>query len=185
MRALLGIAAALLYLVLPAGSVAQGAEPFTLDTVRAQVVRDYPAVRQLSPLALARTLKEGGDVLLIDVREPEEFAVSRIPGAERVDPGIWRHSFLKRFADRAKGLTVVFYCAVGVRSSRLATRVQEALKRHGAVQVFNLDGGVFAWHSEDRPLVDARGPTRFVHRFDSHWGRLVARPDEARDHPRQ
>ncbi len=183
MRPVLAIAAALLVLPLLTDA-APRAEPLTLETVRERVIRDYPHVRRMSPLALSQALKDSQEIILIDVREPREFAVSRLPGAERVDPGMGRRTFLDRFAAKARGRTVVFYCAVGYRSSRLAKRVQAALKRQGALAVFNLDGGVFAWHGEERPLVDAKGPTPYVHPFNRSWGRLVTHQDYVRDQPR-
>ncbi len=82
---------------------------------------------------------------------------------------------------RVNGKTAVFYCSVGVRSSRLAERVAQGLKARGAVAVDDLAGGIFAWHGEARPLVDAKGPTDFVHPYDATWGRLLARPQLARD----
>lgn len=160
----------------------QAREPFTLDAVRAQVQRDYASVAQISGERLKDTLREG-DVLLLDVREKDEFSVSRIPGAQRVDPDTWTSTFLKGFKDKARGKTVVFYCSVGVRSSRLAASVQTGLKESGARAVYNLDGGVFAWHNAKRPLVNANGPTDYVHPFDSHWGTLVERQAKTRTTP--
>jgi len=152
-------------------------DPFTLDAVRERVIRDYGGVAQLSTQAFADHMARGTDFLLLDVREEDEFAVSRLKGAERVDPGIWRRSFMNRFADRVRGKTVIFYCSVGVRSSKLAQQVQAALKEQGAKAVYNLDGGIFAWHNEARTLVNAKGKTQFVHPFDEHWGRLVKHND--------
>ena len=148
---------------------------FTLDAVRAQVKQDYTGVSQLSTQALAAQVKQGADILLLDVREEAEFSVSRIAGAKRVDPGIWRWNFMNKFGDKVRGKTVVFYCAVGVRSSRLAATVQVALKQQGAKAIYNLDGGVFAWHNEKRALVNGQGATDFVHPFDKYWGQLVKR----------
>ena len=164
-------------------SQASAKEPFTLEGVRAQVKQDYDGVAHLSTEALAAALARKDDVLLLDVREEREYAVSRIPGAVRVDPGVWSWSFLRQHAEAAKGKTVVFYCSVGVRSSRLAARVQKALKENGAKAVFNLDGGIFHWHGQERRLSNAKGETRFVHPFDRHWGQLVSRRDLARTAP--
>ena len=133
--------------------------------------------------ALAAALARKNDVLLLDVRESEEYAVSRIPGAVRVDPGIWSWSFLRKHAEAARGKTVVFYCSVGVRSSRLAASVQKALKESGAKAVYNLDGGIFAWHNQARSLANAKGVTPYVHPFDSHWGKLVRRQEFVRSVP--
>ena len=154
---------------------AHAREPFTLESVQSQVHRDYTNIGHLSTSTLVDMFSHKEDVLLLDVRERDEFAVSHIAGAQRVDPGIWSSTFLKQFGDKVKGKTVVFYCSVGVRSSRLATRVQTALKKQGAQHVFNLDGGVFAWHNEARALVNGQGATDYVHPFDGTWGKLVKR----------
>ncbi len=173
-----------LFWLMPAGGVpVVAADSFTLDAVRERVTRDYADVEQLSTEAFAKAAGEGERVLLLDVREREEFAVSRIPGAIQVEPGIWRWSFLSRFAEQARGKTVIFYCSVGVRSSKLASAVQAALKEKGALRVYNLDGGIFAWHNEARALVNDKGATPHVHPFDDHWGKLVKRSELIRQEP--
>jgi rhodanese-related sulfurtransferase len=183
MTLIVRILAAVVCLAVLGGAPAVAKDPFTLDAVREKVKRDYDGVAQLSTAALAKRLADAKDVLLLDVREGEEFAVSHIAGAQRVDPGIWRSTFLKRFGNAAKGKAVVFYCSVGVRSSKLAEKVRDRLMAHGAQGVFNLDGGIFAWHNEARPLVDAKGDTSFVHPYDSYWGKLLKRQELARTSP--
>ena len=167
--------ALLVSVALLAPQLSHAREPFTLDAVRAQVKQDYAQVPQLSTQALAAQVKQGADILLLDVRESKEFAVSRIKGAQRVDPGIWRWKFMNRFGDKVRGKTVVFYCSVGVRSSRLAENVMAALKEQGAKAIYNLDGGIFTWHNEARALVNGQGATDYVHPFDGPWGKLVKR----------
>lgn len=174
--------AALLWLA-AAGTAGIAGDTFTLDSVREQVRRDYSGVEQLPTEAFAKSLSQRSDVLLLDVREMAEYSVSHIPGAIRVDPGTWRWEFLRRYGESARGKTVVFYCSVGVRSSRLAAAVQAALKEKGAVRVLNLDGGIFAWHNEARALVNKKGATSYVHPFDKTWGKLVKRSDLLRTRP--
>ncbi len=177
------IAALLVAVTVSLGSDLHARDPFNLETVRAQVTRDYGGVSHLSTQTFAAQMARRPDVLLFDVREEDEFSVSHLAGAERVDPDIWRWTFMNRFGERVQGKTVIFYCSVGVRSSRLAARVQAALREQGAKAVYNLDGGIFAWHNERRPLVNTKGQTDFVHPFDSHWGQLVKRGEMARTSP--
>jgi len=158
-------------------------EGFSLDAIRGRVASDYPAVSQLSTAELAELLGRDDNVLLFDVREEGEYAVSRIPGAVRVDPGIWTFSFMGQFGEAVRGKTVIFYCSVGVRSSKLAAQVQEEVMEAGATRVHNLDGGVFAWHNEERPLVNDQGETDFVHPYDPYWGQLVERSELLRMRP--
>ena len=148
-----------------------------LARIEAQVQSDYTDVATLSPADYARMRAVSRPALLLDVREADEFAVSRIPGAVRVDPGIRTSKFLSEFASIASGREVVFYCSVGVRSSKLASRVQAGLKKSGARTVYNLQGGIFRWHNDNRTLEDAAGETDRVHPYSDYWGRLVSRQD--------
>lgn len=154
-----------------------------LSDVEHMVRNVYADVAQLPSSRLGDIKDDKHDVVVIDVRESEEFGVSHLDGAIRVDPDIWTSSFVSRFGKEAAGKTFVFYCSVGVRSSKLAGRVQSKLKELGAAGVYNLEGGIFRWHNENRQLVDGSGETQFVHKYDDSWGRLVARQDLAVTQP--
>lgn len=152
-----------------------------LAAIELDVARRWPEVSQLPREQMSAILAASGDgAVLFDVREADEYTVSHLPGAVRVDPGVTREEFLARHGAALSGKTAVFYCSVGVRSSLLADRVREGLSRAGAAGVYNLRGGVFAWHNEARPLVDGQGPTDRVHGYDARWGKLVQRQDKVR-----
>ncbi len=88
----------------------------------------------------ARTLSDWlqrNRALLIDVREPHEFARARIPGALSLPLSRLPQADLPD----ADGRDVVVCCASGARSLIAADRL---LARHYG-QVFNLDGGMSAW----------------------------------------
>lgn len=165
-----------------------GAETGRLASIDADLQRSFPNIGHLSTAELAEWTLQEKDVVLVDVRSEEEFAVGRIDGAIRVSPGASARDIAVRLREAAPGRRVVFYCSVGVRSSRLADRSRKSLIEFGATGIYNLSGGIFTWHEEARPLVDARGVTLFVHPYDSKWGRLLSRqahvskvPDTARD----
>ena len=113
-------------------------------------------------------------LLLLDIRPQAEFAVSRLPGAVRVDPDASLDAALTASGGALSGARVVVYCSVGERSARLAARLQDGLVAAGAASVSNLEGGLFGWANDGRDLVDDAGPTRRVHPFNRAWGRLVA-----------
>ena len=164
----------------PFGPVASRGGLQALESFRALVKRQYTSVAHLPTQKLDDLMRSNADVILFDVREPEEYRISRIPGAVRVDPEVWTQTFLQRYAASSAGKTVIFYCSVGVRSSRLAERVGDGLRAAGARAVHNLDGGAFAWHGEDRRLVNESGPTSFIHPFSDRFSGLLKRPDLAR-----
>lgn len=157
---------------------AETARAALTETMR-DVAKRWPTLPHVATDKVAARLSED-DFLLIDSRSEEEYKVSRVPGAVHVAPDISADAFFARFGDRIQGKDVMFYCSVGVRSSTLASKLAEDLKAKGAKSVAEMAGGIFAWHNEDRPLVNGNGPTDLVHSYDDWWGRLVARQDKTR-----
>ncbi len=114
------------------------------------------------------------DIILLDVREPSEYNVSHLKGAVRVDPDMTADDFIENFSNVTAGKTVIFYCSVGQRSSSFANRVQDLLMSSGARAAYNLEGGIFQWHNENRLLVNnSAEPTRYVHPYNPIWGRMI------------
>lgn len=160
------------------------APPSSLPAVERTIARAFADVRHLAPAEFANlTRQPAAKVLVIDVREEGEFAVSRIDGALRIDPAASAADVEAMIGARAAGADIVFYCSVGQRSSVLARRAQDALVRSGARGVYNLKGGIFAWRNGDRPVFNDAGPTRFVHPYDDRWGRLLDNPNIAAYEP--
>lgn len=165
---ILSIAVVAASLALPAAALrAEG--QMCLNDLEAGVARDYSQVSHLTPEQLEAAMRSPEQLLLLDARPDGEVGVSRLPGAIAVDPGIDAEAFLVRFGELARGRDVIIYCSVGVRSSRLATRVRAALQTLGARRVANLRGGIFAWHNTGRPLTDRIGGTERVHPYSTRW----------------
>lgn len=120
------------------------------------------------------------DVVIFDVREQSEFDISHLEGALQVSPAISSREFIRTFNQMLTGKTVIFYCSVGQRSSDLAGRVQDSLDNSATSGIYNLQGGIFNWHNENRALVSEAGATDYIHPFNSYWGRLLERPEMIR-----
>lgn len=176
------VALAVAVIGLPAAFAPASGGPVSLQATIEDVVHRWPDIRHIKPAELDGLIA-AGKVVLFDVRTPAEYEVSHLPGAQRVAPDMRSEAFLEHYGDDVRGKAVVFYCSVGVRSSRLANRVADGLKARGAIAVDDLAGGIFAWHGEGRALVDGKGATDFVHPYDSTWGRLLERPELARTAP--
>jgi len=148
----------------------------SLADVEREVARRHP-VPDIAPAALAPMLA-GGKVVLFDVRTEEEFAAGHLPGAIRVEPGMEAGEFLGLHRDRLGVAPVVFYCAVGVRSSQMMMRTLERIAPHATGGIYNLRGGIFRWTADGRALVrgDAQGE---AHPFDANWGQLLSRSTAA------
>jgi sterol desaturase/sphingolipid hydroxylase (fatty acid hydroxylase superfamily)/rhodanese-related sulfurtransferase len=146
-------------------SVATPTAGSDLDDVRAKVRAKYPTVRQLPTIELASWLSDTNrpSPILLDVRTEAEYEVSHLPGARRVDS---RASASQIVATLDRGLPVVTYCSVGYRSSQMAERLEKA----GLTNVFNLDGSIFQWANEGKPLEQGGKP---VHPYNKAFGKLL------------
>ncbi len=101
----------------------------------------------MTPRELKRWLDEGGQPLLLDVREPQEFTINRIPGALLIPMS----DLPRRVGELDASRATVVYCRIGERSARAV----EFLRGVGFADVRNLTGGVRRWIEE----VDPSQPT--------------------------
>jgi rhodanese-related sulfurtransferase len=156
------------------GGLPDPADPrTTMEAVEQAVARLLP-VPEITGAELARRLAAGERVVLFDVREAEEYAQSRIPGALRVPPEASAASVLAEHGARMAGATVVLYCAVGWRSGLMLQGIRQAATQAPAAALFNLRGGIFRWHAEAGSLEFGLAATG-VHPFDASWGQLLRR----------
>ncbi len=150
--------------------------PTPLAEIEETVAERHDDIAHVEPEDFAKMQAAGEEFILLDVREKREFEVSHIPGAIQVDPDA-RTTDVQALLAKAGAdadTPVVVYCSVGRRSSRLGSRIVDALEGH---KVANLRGGVFAWHNEELPLENAAGTTDAVHPYNSKWGKLVERSE--------
>jgi len=144
-----------------------------------KIIKAFPTVQHISNDAFSALEKD--DVVIFDIREADEYAVSHMEGAVLISPNLPPDSFLTQYAQMTKGKTVLFYCSVGQRSSTLAHKVQTDLTLSGSGPVYNLEGGLFKWHNDKRPLVTADGKqTDHIHPYNAFWGRMVNQKDKTR-----
>jgi molybdopterin/thiamine biosynthesis adenylyltransferase/rhodanese-related sulfurtransferase len=99
-------------------------------------------IAEWTPRQLADELKKGGEerLLLIDVREPWEWAEGRLPGSVHMPLG----TLPQRMQEIPQDVTPVFICALGGRSMA-ACRLFTQSRDQDAV---NLAGGVVGWSGE-------------------------------------
>jgi len=103
-------------------------------------------LRRIRPPELQTMLEDPtqrGALLLVDVREPREFAAGHLPGAINLPMS----QLERRLLELPAGSTAVFMCRSGGRSLRAAGTALQT----GAVTPIQLDGGLLAWASEVDP----------------------------------
>ena len=140
----------------------------TWDAIFAWIQRDWPDVPQMSTQELAERMAagDGASPFLIDVRTREEYEVSHLPGAVWAETPSEIAAALRTTSDQQ---TVVLYCSVGVRSSKAAAK----LVRSGRANIFNLQGSIFRWANEGRPLIANDRAVTVVHPYNERWGVLL------------
>jgi sulfur-carrier protein adenylyltransferase/sulfurtransferase len=110
-------------------------------------IRPEPAVAQAPGAAvnqfettsidLKKRLDAGDDVFILDVREPNEYQICRIPGSVLIPLG----ELPRRYAELPKDKDIVAQCKVGSRSAK----AMEFLQSVGFKRVKNLKGGILDW----------------------------------------
>ena len=101
---------------------------------------------EITATELKQRLDKGDDIQLIDVREANEVAIARIPGAVHIPLG----QVVNRISEIDPTRETVVHCKMGGRSARAI----EALKQSGfSGNLINLKGGITAWSNEVDPTV--------------------------------
>lgn len=103
-------------------------------------------IEEISATDLKRRIDAGEDIQLIDVRQPEEWAFSKIEGAKLIPLG----EILNRIDEIDENRETVIHCKAGMRSANAV----QALQRAGFKgNLKNLKGGITAWSNEVDPKV--------------------------------
>lgn len=103
-------------------------------------------MQEITATELKEKMDSGDDLVLIDVRNPDEFAFAKIEGAKLIPFG----EVMARADEFDSDKDTVVMCRSGVRSAR----VIEFLESRGqGGRFFNLAGGILAWSNEVDPSV--------------------------------
>lgn len=118
--------------------------------------------------------------ILLDARSTPEFGVSRIAACadhlpfDADDAAVAEKVRGIKDDNPGRKIAVVAYCSIGYRSAILTDRIR-ALELED-VEAYNLEGSIFKWVNEGKPVVDASGePTTFVHPYNRLFGWAVDR----------
>jgi rhodanese-related sulfurtransferase len=155
-------------LLLGAGVALFAGRPIAFAVVHRMTARKFPQVKWVDGSELARWRADSTRLqpVILDARTQEEFLVSHLGGAIRIDP---YRPILRPIRRFPKDTAIVVYSSVGYRGARLA----DFLARQGYSNVVDLDGSIFQWANEGRPVVRDDRPTSQVHPYDGRWGLLL------------
>jgi adenylyltransferase/sulfurtransferase len=114
-----------------------GIKPMTNEPVAASALIDA--------LELKQKIDRGDNFILLDVREPHEYQIARIPGSILIPLG----DLPKRLSELDKSADIVAQCKSGGRSQKAV----DLLKQNGFQHVRNMTGGITAWSDKVDPTV--------------------------------
>ncbi len=106
-----------------------------------------PATRvpEITPIELKRLMDSGQSPVLVDVREPHEFQICRIPGSILIPLG----ELPARANELNSADDIVVHCRMGPRSAQAVNFLVQA----GFRKIKNLKGGILAWSDQVDPSV--------------------------------
>jgi adenylyltransferase/sulfurtransferase len=97
----------------------------------------------IDPVEVKAKIDRGEDFTLIDVREPHEYQIARIPGAVLIPLG----TLPSRLGELNPNAEIIAHCKSGARSQKAV----DLLKQNGFKNVRNMTGGILAWSDKVDP----------------------------------
>jgi rhodanese-related sulfurtransferase len=101
-------------------------------------------ITEISPTDAAAKAKSS-DVVIVDVRDKDEWDESHIPDAAHMSRGLLEYEIEDKFPDR--NMTIICHCGGGGRSALAA----ESLQKMGYKNVRSMAGGFKAWKAAGLP----------------------------------
>jgi molybdopterin/thiamine biosynthesis adenylyltransferase/rhodanese-related sulfurtransferase len=116
-----------------------------IPQAKAEEEKQRMAMSEMSVQELKELLDSGSDdFVLVDVRNPNEYEIARIPGSVLVPlPDIEEGKGVEKVKELANGHRVIAHCKMGGRSAKALN----ILKEHG-IEGTNVVGGITAWSRE-------------------------------------
>jgi adenylyltransferase/sulfurtransferase len=106
---------------------------------------EVPVLTDIDPTEVKAKQDRGDQFILVDVREPHEYQIARIPGSVLMPLG----EVGKRLGELDPNAEIVMHCKMGGRSAKAV----DLLKQNGFTKVRNMTGGITAWSDKVDPTV--------------------------------
>ncbi len=113
--------------------------------IRGEEYVEPARVPEITPIELKKMMEQRKPFVLIDVREPHEYDICRIPGSHLIPLG----EVPRRMHELNSADEIVVHCRSGARSAKAV----EFLMKSGFRKIRNLKGGILAWSDQVDPSV--------------------------------
>ena len=112
-----------------------------------QMVKDAKAsIREVSVDDVKKMIDNKEKIIILDVRDSDEFETGSIPGAVNLSRGMLEFKISTKIPD--KNAAIIVYCGIDLRGP-LATRT---LNEFGYKNAVNINGGLTAWKAAGYPI---------------------------------
>jgi adenylyltransferase/sulfurtransferase len=118
-------------------------EQFCGAPAREGPIQEAPQVPEITCADLKKRIDSKRSFVLVDVREPHEYQISKIAGSTLIPLG----EIPKRWQEIPQDQEIVLQCKAGVRSAKALLFLQQ----QGYKKLLNLKGGIDAWSEEIDP----------------------------------
>ncbi|NQW36847.1 MAG: rhodanese-like domain-containing protein [Flavobacteriales bacterium] len=118
---------------------------FFLSVSAVSFAQSDSAVKNIEPEVL-NTVLNNATVQLVDVRTPNEFKSGHIDKALNIN--YYDQDFSVQIGKLDKSKAIYVYCRSGVRSKYAS----DILKKLGFKEIYNLNGGILSWNTQNLPL---------------------------------
>jgi sulfur-carrier protein adenylyltransferase/sulfurtransferase len=137
----------------------------------AEVIRQIrSSVEEVDPSDVNRILSNGNGIVLLDVRESDEWDAGHIPGAKHIPRG-YLESRVEGVVGSDRSQRVIIYCASGQRSALAANTLKQLL---GYEDVASMNGGITLW--KDRGY-EVEKPVVLTHEQRDRYSRHLLVPE--------
>ncbi|HIK12379.1 MAG TPA: molybdopterin-synthase adenylyltransferase MoeB [Oscillatoriaceae cyanobacterium M33_DOE_052] len=122
-----------------------------IPQAKAEEEKQKTAIAEMTVVELKQLIDSGADdFVLVDVRNPHEYDIARIPGAVLVPlPDIENGPGVAKVKELLNGHRLIAHCKMGGRSAKALA----ILKEKAGIDGTNVKGGINAWSQEVDPTV--------------------------------
>jgi rhodanese-related sulfurtransferase len=147
-----------------------------MDGYQRLVVKALRSVDEVLPWDLEEEIEQNPELIVLDIRELNEFEVMHIKGSLHVPRGVLEGACVWNYDDtipalaQSRGQNIVVVCRSGNRSALAALTMQQM----GFEQVRSLKLGIKGWNDNDLEMINNQGDIVDVDQIDEWLNRAVA-----------
>jgi adenylyltransferase/sulfurtransferase len=120
-----------------------------ITQAKAEEAKQKTEIPEISVTELKQRLDQGEKIILVDVRNHNEYEIAKIPGSVLIPlPDIESGIGIEKVKELANGDPLIVHCKLGGRSAKALGILKEA-----GIEGINVKGGIHAWSEEVDPSV--------------------------------